>query len=203
MSPEQLSQVVASVVKGAQPAEIPKAFDQAEFDKTFNVVKVAKEDLDVLAQGGEKAVEKMHDLLQRTSKQAVTMTNYLVEDRMKNLMGQLQPYLQFANEMRESQFRGEFMDKNKDLAEYSPIVDEVVQNLNRSGIKGSKEEIFTKISTEARRLIAVAGGKLTVPAGAGQPGGQPSIMPTLPSGGQRGASTGGSDKSLAENIFGG
>lgn len=211
---QTIESIVQGAVRGVQPPAQPPPFDQAKFERDFQVAKVTPDDMKILSEGGEKAVAHMQDMLQRPAKQALTMANFLIQQSLQQFRQELAPYMEFANASRETMFRQEFLGQNADLKDYEPIVHEVINKLQAAGVRGTKEEIFKKVSDEARRLIQVA-TKGNVPPTSGTPpptGGQQPSQPTSPrmtplsGGGQGGAGQGpassdGSGNKTARTLF--
>lgn len=182
-----------------------KQLSPEEYNKLFNVPTITSDHIEQLFKGGDDAIKVMQELLQGSAKQAVTMAHYLMENNRTSLMKELDPYLQFSSQMRENQLKEEFMGKYPHLKDYEPILVEIKNKLEREGFKGSKDDVFKRISEEADRLINTVTSKQS---GNGQQAistqQQPPKMTTLSGGGQGGAgdptSSGGG--STAKRIFG-
>jgi hypothetical protein len=115
------------------------------------------------------------------------------------------PMQQYLAQAQEQQYRQEFMETNKDLKGFEPLLEAVYMKLKGEGFRGqTKEAVFDKIAKEARAMIAklpgaAKGGTATTTNNA-----PTKRMSTLSSGGQGGVGgTGGGDgKNTSKQIFG-
>lgn len=204
---------VANIVKSAVQSVMPQpkveapTMSQEEFEKKFSVAKVTAEDLSKLQEGGDVAVQVMGDLLQRSSRQAVTMSHFVAQQMVQQFKNEIAPYIQLAQQVQGQQVSQEFFKAHADLKDYAPIVEDVAIRLQSSGWKGDKAQLFTKLSEETRRLVAAATkGQVPSPQGGNasqQP--NPTMMAPVTTGGQGGAgnsTSSGKKVSTAQAIFG-
>jgi hypothetical protein len=202
-----VKEIVKSAVSETRPQEAPKQWTQEEFDKTFNVMRVNPKHLEMLAQGGDAALQAHNEMIQGAVRQAVTMAQALYQNQHAQLQQQLNPYMQFANQMRENAYRNEFYETNKDLAGFEPLVEDVKGRLEREGFKGSKEQVFKRLAEETRKVLSV----VQKPGATGNvsqtQANTTTKMTPLSGGGQGGAgssntTSAGGGSSTAKSIFG-
>jgi hypothetical protein len=218
MSEEQLQKLAQSLRPQAAapvaPAATPQMTDE-EFAKTFNVHKVTPEEYEAILgikPDSPARVAALDAALQGVSRQSVTLARAMMDQMRQELMGQIQPARQamLAQEMREDYTA--FMGANKDLNDYSPLLQEIVISTKAKIDAGqmpnfrSKAEAATFVASTARKLLNLQ---------ASQPGGQqqqqqpPSrqqggarSMSTTSMGGRTGSSGGAAPvQGLAERLF--
>jgi hypothetical protein len=200
LSPEQIQALVKTAVgEVAQqhaPQEPPEV-TMAKFEKAFNVYKFDPEKLARLGYTEDQIASVMpiyEDLRDGLVRQAVTMANYQMGLLREELTKAFQPALDVARSHLEERLKAEFLEANKDLIGYEPLLEEIKNRMVAQNRQfRSKEELFNTISTEARTIIDKVLKKGTNASGNG--GGQQNTqtqqqshrMSTVSAGGQGGA----------------
>jgi len=177
LTPEQISELAAQTalrvnqqsrpaptVAPAKPA--PPPLTDAEFNQRFGVVQAdAKTYTDIFGFAPEKPeqIKALNDYGQNLVKQAMRMVQFMQSQELSKvrseLTGQVAPILQTHQATVEREMRNEFYTENPDLKEYDALVQEIVQNVQRSGqrFNGSPAEqkvaAFNFVAARARTLL--------------------------------------------------
>ena len=192
LTPDQIADLGASAaarVLQAQRTNTPAApeprLSQEEFDKTFNVFKVdAATFAAITGYAPEKPeqVTALNTAFQGVARQALTMANALVAQKMEamkgEIMGQFAPVKASHEAQFQKQLESEFFAAAPDLADFRPLIETVIKSEMQSGRKfASKEELFKFAADKTRSLLPAT--VLQQPAGAVAPNGTtPNQQPT-------------------------
>jgi len=172
----------------AQPQQ-QQPLTQEEFDKTFNIVRPTKDQWEALRGEDEAAaLSALTNMLHGTSKQAVTLAQYALQQEVQKLTQQFAPALQYAQAQEMERMKGEFFEQYPDLKGYEPLLTEIRDRLVAQGTQfPDKATAFKTVAEEAKKVLA----KLPGAQAAGQPGAQPQqragTMPALSGKGNVGA----------------
>lgn len=177
LTPEQISELAAQTVLRVQSQQKPTAapvaakpapqpLSDAEFNQRFGVVTVdAKTYTDIFGFAPEKPeqVQALHNFGQGLVKQTMRMAQFIHQQELakvrNELSGQVAPILQTHQATVEREMRSEFYSANPDLQEYDALVQEIVQNVQRSGQKfqgtvaEQKAAAFNFVAARARTLL--------------------------------------------------
>lgn len=195
-----------------QPQPQQRQYTQEEYDRHFNVYRPKGELIKAIREGDEAAaLVAVNDMVNGIVKHAVTMAHYSNLAQREEIEQRLSPALQYIQRAQVEQWKKEFLDQNKDLVGYEPIMTQIADAAKARGVKfKTKEEAFKFVADETKKVIATIPGLQkggAAPAAAAQPGQQSqrqSRMPALSRGGQggvggtSGSSAGGSRRSGLE-----
>lgn len=198
LSPESIEQLVKQLqvapTTPVTPAQQPRQLSQEEINKAMAVFNADKRYVERLGlrfeqpEQYEEAVAALNEMLDGKTRQAVTMSSWVVENLKRQIQSELEPLRQFVSQAREQQLRQEFFKGNEDLKQFEPLVEAVYTRLTNAGKTfASKEEAFKVVAEQARQLLA------KIQPGQGGDGGgtattAPRRMPTVTTGGRGGAS---------------
>lgn len=195
--------------------DAPAAMSPEELEKAMNVFKVQKDNICALFGLDPEAVDDgrvqaFNGFVQNIVKQAVTMSGFHVQAVQQQLLQQIAPALAIARAQQEEALKEEFFAENADLKDYEPLLREIKDRLESQGFKGTKEDAFKTIATQARTILkslpGMGGQNGTPPGGKTQAQTQPTTrrkMSTVSAGGQAGSGAGGppSGKSGPESVW--
>jgi hypothetical protein len=171
LSAEQFAQLVAVAAQQgvnlhAQQAQQQQAQQQAqpqlspeEIERQFNVVKPTEQDVSKIFAGGADAVATLQNLLHGAAKMATTIAAFSANRQMQQLRAELQQQLAPVNQASQQHlmethtkaFYGKYPELNSQ--NYHPVLMTVYQQLERSGFRGTPEQVYQKVADEAKRLI--------------------------------------------------
>ena len=205
LTPEQLQSLVRGAVSEVTQRQETAEEQIARFKKAFNVYEFQPERLKTLGYAEEQLpqvtpfYESLRDGL---VKQALTMSQYHIQQVRDEILGQLQPVMQVVRQQEEQRLKQEFLETYKDLKGYEPLLEEIKDKMLGQNVQfKSKEELFNAIATHARGLIAKItqqqGGAGNGQGGQQQQQQQTHRMSTVTTGGQGGvgsAATSGGEK---------
>lgn len=185
-----------------QPQSQPQMSDE-EIDKILNTVKVAETDLTEIFEGGPKAVTAMQRLLESTVKNAVAVSTLVANQRLAEIDSRYSPLMQAHVTQQRESLRKEFFASNSNLEKYSDIVEVVGEQMQKSGFKGDKKQVFEELAKRTAEFLKKNGIDVSASASAGQQGTPTPAKPKMPqlsTGGQGGgSSTTPGDKTKSEN----
>lgn len=234
VQPQQLPPIISPVPAVQQQAQVPQMPvqqqpvqqaapvqqqappTQEEIQRQLNIYNLTEADYDAVFDTEDKAqsIRALNDMLQKAVRQAVTMSNVLVQEQAAKLQQTVQPYMQFADEQRTSVLHQAFYTRHADLQAAQPVVDAVLKQFQQQGVKfNSPEQLFDAVAqnTKAYLLQMQQLGQTATPAAQGPvptqsaPATGKPRMAALPSGGQGGAGAGGGKSgkvSTAQSLFG-
>ena len=175
LTPELITQLAANAATQAvtqqqtaqqQAAQIQQqqraAQSPEEIDRQFNVVLPNAAQIENLFKGGPEAVATMQSLLHDTSKMAVTIAAHYVNNIANQLRQEFAPATSFTAEQQQAAAVNEFYTAHPDLKTVEPLLVSIKDRLEAQGFKGTKEEVFNKISSEARAILK--GANIQLPA---------------------------------------
>lgn len=199
----------------AQPQMTPE-----EMERQFNIVKPTEQDVSAIFAGGTAAVDTLQRLLHGSAKMATTISMFAVKGMMEKFRqeigAQLQPVQQSAQKQlmdhHTTQFYGKFPELAPDATsgrDYTPILMSAYNHLEKSGFRGTPEQVYQKVAEEAKRLITAVNPQAFAASQNGQVPRQQvqqqgaSRMAALPtSAGSGGATSPAGGKGIAEKLFG-
>jgi len=195
--PALTAEDIAKAIKDAglgqtQQPTAEKVYTDDDFNKAFNVFHPTEALIAKVLTGGTDALEAFQEIVHGINKQSQTMAHYQIQMAKDELKNEFSPALTYTQRQQEKELRNEFMEANKDLAGFEPIMEHIIQDLKSKGTKGlTKEQAFKHVADQTRAVIAAlpkngAASNVTTPAL------PPSKMSTLSSGGQAGSATQGS-----------
>jgi hypothetical protein len=211
----QQQQMVQPVSQQQQQAAPPSA---DEIARQLNVYSLTQQDYDAVFETDNKAdsIKALDSILQKAVRQAVTMSNVLVQEQVAQIQQQVQPYMQFADEQKHSALEQAFYGRHADLQAARPVVDAVLKQFQQGGQKfANPEQLFDAVAqnTKAYLLQLQQLGQTAAPVTQGQmqtsrreaPVSAKPAMAALPSGGSGGAGAGGGNSgktNTAQSLFG-
>ncbi|PCJ80634.1 MAG: hypothetical protein COA57_14855 [Flavobacteriales bacterium] len=156
VSADQMQQLLVAA-KGApqqqQQQQAPQLqVGSPEYNKAFNVVSVTE----ALAQQlglAEGQHEAFDGLLQGVVRQTLTMAQKMMEAQRNDFQAQLQPAMQIVQQQKEETLWKDFSGKNKDLANFRPLVKSVAQQLQAEGVQGTPEQLFALVAERTRTML--------------------------------------------------
>jgi len=208
-----------------QQPHVPQAprqaapMSQPEIDKALNKYTVPVEQFNALFAETDpvKATGILNDILEKKVIQAVTMAHHLIQEAQSKIVGQVQPYMQFADTQREIMLREQFFAANADLKGQDLLIQTVMAQMaqeRQAGIyrPASEQQVFSDVAARTKALIAgmqQQGQAAPAVVQGAQPaqGGKPP-MAVLPTGGGGGAQSAAGSTAIpgesptARSIFG-
>ena len=184
----------------AQVPQQTRQLTQAEIDTAVNRYTVTPEVFNQLFSETDpaKATELFNSILEKKVVQAVTMANHLINEARSTIVGQVQPYMAFADSQRELMLREQFFQTNADLKGQDLLIQTVMAQMAQERQAGvykpaSEQQVFSDVAARTKALIAGMQQQGQAPA-ALVPGAQPVVqangkpaMAVLPSGGGGGS----------------
>jgi hypothetical protein len=209
VSQQQPVQAQAPVQQQAPPS-------QEEIQRQLNIYNLTEADYDAVFDTEDKAesIRALNEVLQKAVRQAVTMSNVLIQEQTTRLQQTVQPYMQFADEQRSTGLHQAFYSRHQDLQAAQPVVDAVLKQFQSQGVKFQTPELlFDAVAQNTKAYLQQMQqlGQTVAPTAQGQvlTQGAPATgkprMAALPSGGQGGAGAGGGKSgkvSTAQALFG-
>lgn len=216
MTPDQLRALVQGTIEGVTPRPVAptKSREQViqEFNTEFQITRPSVDDIVRLHQGGDGAVEVLMAREAAVMRSAALMAKALVAQGVAEMTGSVEPMKQFMFAAQEARMREDFLNENKDLAQYPQLLEEIGEDA-KARVKAGMLQPF-KTEKEAKDFVANrARALLKLVPGAAQPanGTNPTTNPTqtttrrmtpTSAGGQGSAGGGATAASLPEKIFG-
>ena len=93
---------------------------------------------------------------------AVTIAAHYVNNIANQLRQEFAPATSFTAEQQQAAAVNEFYTAHPDLKTVEPLLVSIKDRLEAQGFKGTKEEVFNKISSEARAILK--GANIQLPA---------------------------------------
>lgn len=165
-TPQLTAATIAAAMKEAglgqtpsAPAQPERQYTREDYDRVFHVPKWTKQHVQLLRQaiaeeGGEEAALQLFNELSTASvKNAVTMGSYHLMDQVEKLRAEFAPLRAAMEEIQYAKIRDEFYSVNADLKGFEPLVDSLGERLRAQGFKGTKEEAFERVASEARKVL--------------------------------------------------
>lgn len=217
--PQTVQQTLAAQQQ-SQQLQQPQ-FTAEELDLKFSVIRLKPEDMAKLGLAPE-AAPVLEGLLHAAAKMGASVAQHHTESQVTAVRETFRPALTYTQQQAAVQLENDFYTQHADLKEYKPLVIAVQAQLSQTGFRGSREQAFAAVATNAKALLAKvqgSGGATTV-AGAGtqqlpvgqqqqqqtQLGQQPvdpqtsHRMSTLSGGGQGGAASGTSNGTPKQDL---
>lgn len=209
---EVVPPVVETPVVQQQQAPVAPAreISPEEVHKSLNVYNMTESDYASVFEvdSKEESIKNLNGILQKVVRQAVTMAHTLAEQKTTELMQQVQPYMQFADQQRFSGVEQALYQNNPELKGSEPLVEAVVKAFVSKGAKfATPQELFSAITTNVNAYKQRLGGQTTNPV-ASAPARTPAVKPrmvSLSNGGQGGSAPSGgsgSGRNMVETLFG-
>ncbi|MBX7157221.1 MAG: hypothetical protein K1X66_02375 [Verrucomicrobiae bacterium] len=210
---EDVKEIIAGVLNEFQSkngsTHEPAPLTQEEFDKLFKVYRPDATVIQRILGGGEEAVKALHEIVQGTHGQSLAMSEYLLNQKLRDTFGQVEPFIQWAQEQQLAAYKSEFFEKYPDLKNHENLLLQIKDSLEKQGYRGNKEQVFEKLSTKAREILdsvkkkmGESGNNNTNPTPNNQ-----SRMTPLMGGGRSAAATGENNhlsdtQKVAKSLFG-
>jgi hypothetical protein len=195
LTKDDVTQILASVIPAAmeraKPAEQERQYTKEEIDKMLNVW---NPDVGFLKKMGiaEPTAENLAALTELRDgliRQANTMTDARLRQYVKEQLTEFEDVRQYVSERRAAEVLDNFYGKNPDLKDYEEIVDAVSSRLEKNGLKGTQDQVFTEVAKGAREVLKRMNVK--APAAGAKPAsnGSASRMSRLAGSGSSGSTT--------------
>lgn len=215
-APTQLSQqdLVKAVIEGVragqpQPQQTPaqsQGMTDAEFNRKFGVVNVDAamyESILGAAPDRPERVQALNNLVQGIARQAVLMSQALVQNEVGSVKSSLQPLQSAHQKAYEDGLWSEFGTQYADLKEEKALIDELTAAHIGKGTKfSSKDEAFKTVAGQARSIITRMRGTSGSSVGQASQSTKPAARQMTPTSmGGRGGSGQTTKKSTIEQVF--
>lgn len=133
-----------------------------EIEKLLNPVKVSREDMAELfgiedpATISDKRLQKFQALLQATVKNSNSVSNVMIEARMRKLMEQAAPMEQFYRQQEAERQKATFYSRHENLKQYGRLVQAAAAQVQATpGM--TAEQAMDAIATAAKAMLKEAG----------------------------------------------
>lgn len=211
LSPEQFQELLARVPQApAQPQQPQRQYTMEDFNRTFNVMQIDDGMLQPFGFDEErlpvarKAFEGLRDGIVR---QAMTMAEYYVQQRLQEVEKRYAPVERIATDYETERLKKEFFTAHPDLKGLDQLAIMVRDRFIQEGKTFPTKELALKAVAEGTRALAkqLSGGQQVAPAVGQQQQQQTTTgMSTVSAGGQGGVgsaqATGGKKPAWAEAL---
>lgn len=174
-------------VQQRQPAPTPAPGPQ------FEVYNMSQSDYDSIFEvdSKEESIKNMNTVFQKVVRQALLMSNVLVEEAKKEVLGSVRPYMQFADTHREDAMRQNFYSQHPDLKGQDQVVGLVITQLTQEGKSyDDPKQLFEEVAKRTKAAVSSFSQQGQVSAQpVQQQTAQKPPMAALSTGGQSGAPT--------------
>ena len=206
-----IQQPVAQPVQ--QPAQAVAPPSEQEIRQQLNIYSLTEADYDSVFDTEDKqaSIRALDAILQKAVRQAVTMSHVLVQEAQQKITQTVQPYMQFADEQKQSALESAFYGRHQELTQARPVVDAVLKQFQASGQKfATPEQLFDAVAQNTKAYLQQLQqlGQTAAPVTQGQNTVHQASKPrmaVLPSGGQGGAGASGGNSgkvNTAQKLFG-
>lgn len=151
---EAVRELLRSERGQGQQQQQEKQYTAEELDQMFDVWKPQMELVTAIREGDEAAALKaMTDMRNGLLKQANKMTEYQMQILKRELLGQVQPAVAFANDQAAAKDREEFFKANEDLRPNEKLVTTVFNALRAEGVKAPTVAAAYKLLADRTRAL--------------------------------------------------
>jgi hypothetical protein len=176
----RIAKIAAAVVKQSAP-QAP-AIDQSKENQSqepelspeqvkqlLNPIEVTADSL--RAFGIESATPEMvqgvQAIFQATVKNAVSVSNLLIEQKLRSTLAPYEPYVNFVQQQQAKQHIDSFYTKHGDLKKYEKFVQISAQQISprqQDGSMKSADQVYDEVATNVRNMLKEAGVTIASPA---------------------------------------
>ena len=172
---ERIAKIATAVVAAAQPRQsAPAAPQEPQLtdEQVRNLLNPIEVTPDLLRNFGiENASPEQVGAYQQFAngivKNAVSVANLLVEQKLRENLAPYQPYVDFVANQQAQQHNSEFYKEHGDLQKYEKFVQLAAQQISPfkadKSMKSAKE-VYTEVATSVRGMLAQAGVTLQSPS---------------------------------------
>lgn len=158
--------IVERRMRASQPKPKEPEMTQEQLEKLLNPVRVTREDMAELfgiedpTTISDKRLAKLQTLLGATVKNSTSLTNVMLEQRMRNLMNEAAPMQKFYQEQAEVQQRKMFFDAHPKLEKFPKFVQFAATQVSPTKADGTEKsvaEAMTDIAAIVKDMLKETG----------------------------------------------